>query len=112
MSFHITTSNSNFYLTDRDGNELSEMALSINANAENTYPILVKKRAGARFATEKQTINIFLEPTDGNRMSMGVVTIIVEKDNSLVDTEPPTIGNVVYNLQGEQFLLPIMEMII
>ena len=97
-TFNITVSNDNFYLVDSNNNPLQQF--SINANSEQDYPIYLKVKNTARFATNRQSVNIIFEPTDGTRSSMGVVTVTVPKDETLVDTQPPTISNVVGTFQA------------
>lgn len=90
-TFTITTGNSNFYIVDSSGNDLS--TLQIAANTEENYTIYIRKVSSARFATSPQATNIYFVPINGTRLSMGVVTITVDIDSTLVDLEPPTISN-------------------
>ena len=96
--FHITVSNDNFYLVDENGNELEEF--TIEGNTTEEYPIYLKVKSTARFASEKQSLNIYFEPVGEAKSSMGVVVVEVKKDETLIDLEPPTISNVVGEFQA------------
>ncbi len=91
-TFHFSVSNSNFYLVDANNNNLGDFTIS--GNTTDTYPIYLKVQPSARFATEHQSMNIYFEPNDYPRSSMGVVVANVNQDPTLVDVEPPTISNV------------------
>ena len=64
---------------------------------QNTF--YIKLSPGARFATDRQSINVFLEH-DGVRSNMGVVVLTVPRDANVVDVTPPTISNVVGTFQA------------
>ena len=96
-NFHITVSNDNFYLVDSNNQPLQEY--TILANGTETYNIYLKVKSEARFVAERQSMNIYLEPSDSPRTSMGVVVAYVTTDSTLVDVTPPTVSNVVGTMQ-------------
>ena len=99
-SFTFTSSSSNFYLTNSSGNELG--TFTIGANETNEYTFYIKIKDGVSFATEQQSINLYFNPVEYSRTSMGVITLIVDKDPTIMDTVPPTIQNVETTLLTEK----------
>jgi len=97
-TFNLSLSNSNFYLVDSNNNEIS--TYTISANNEQTYPVYIKVKPTARFASTRQSMNVYFEPTDGVKTSIGIVSVTVTKDETLVDTTPPTIANVTATMQS------------
>ena len=99
-TFNLSLSNDNFYLVDGNNNNVT--TYTIGANGEYTFTAYIKVKPTARFATNKQNMNVYFEPTDGAKTSLGVVSVTVTKDETLVDTTPPTISDVVGNQQTTQ----------
>lgn len=98
--FNFSISNSNFYLVDKDGNELPTYSIDPNSNAD--YDIYIKVKEGAKFPTDTQNMNIYFEPVDYNKSSMGVVSLKVDVDTTLTDDEPPTISDVTSTFQAQK----------
>lgn len=99
-TFNLSLSNDNFYLVDGNNNNVT--TYTIGANGESTFTAYIKVKPTARFATNRQNMNVYFEPTDGAKTSLGVVSVTVTKDETLVDTTPPTISDVVGNQQTTQ----------
>ena len=99
-SFTFTSSSSNFYLTDSNGQELN--TYTISGNTTDTYTFYIRVKDTARFASEHQSINLYFNPTEQARTSMGVVAIKVDVDPTITDTEPPTIQNVTATFLAEK----------
>ena len=99
-TFSITCSSNNFYLVDSNGNELTPYTIA--ENTTDNYTFYIKVKQSARFASSPQKINIYFEPEGRARTSMGIVTITVEKDETLYDTTPPTITNIVGTFQSDR----------
>ena len=98
--FNLSLSNNNFYLVDSNNNNIT--TYTISGNGESTFTAYIKVKPTARFATNRQTMNVYFEPVDGAKANLGVVSVSVTKDETLVDTTPPTISNVVGNQQTTQ----------
>ncbi len=91
-SFNISINNNNFTLLDSSNNALG--TLTIGASDEQTYTIRVRRNNGITFPADSVNFNVFFEPTDGSASSnLGIVTILVDKDTSLIDSTPPTISS-------------------
>ena len=99
-AFDLSLSNNNFYLVDGNNNNIT--TYTIGANTESTFTAYIKVDPNARFASTRQSMNVYFQPTDGVKTSIGVVTVTVTKDATLVDTTPPTISNVVGTQQTAQ----------
>lgn len=91
-TFTFSLSNKNFALVDRNGNPLG--SFSIDSNSEQTYDLYIKKNTDKTFPTDTQSMNVYFDPVDGSRQSMGVVLITVDQDISLVDDEAPEVWDV------------------
>lgn len=98
-TYNIIVTNNSFELVDLNGNSLP--TYTINANSEDTKTIYVKIKDGARFASERQNLNIFLS-VNGEPINMGMIQLTVPKDVTLVDVTPPIVSNVVGTRQNNQ----------
>ena len=96
-SYSIIITNNNFELVDVNGNPLPSYTISGNGEEQRQFYIRIKQ--GARFASSNQNINIFLSH-DGSNSNMGLIRLTVPRDTTLVDTEPPTISNVIGTFQS------------
>ena len=90
-TFTINSLNSDFEIVDSSGNALS--AQTIAANATNTYTFYMKKASGAAFASETAAAGITIA-YNSTYTNVGEVKITVDKDQSYVDSQPPTISSV------------------
>ncbi len=97
-NYNIKINSNKFELVDENDNALQ--TYTIGANQEQETKFYIKLKEDARFAVETQSINIFFEPEDGTQTSMGVVTIEVSKDTTIVDVTPPTISSVEASFQA------------
>ena len=98
-TYNIIVTNNSFELVDLNGNSLP--TYTINGNSEDTKTIYVKIKDGARFASERQNLNIFLS-VNGEPINMGMIQLTVPKDDTLVDVTPPIVSNVVGTRQNNQ----------
>ena len=98
-TYNIIVTNNSFELVDLNGNSLP--TYTINANSEDTKTIYVKIKDGARFASERQNLNIFLS-VNGEPINMGMIQLTVPKDVTLVDVTPPIVSNVIGTRQNNQ----------
>ena len=98
--YNIIVTNDNFELVDINGNYLN--SFTINANSEDEKTVYLKIKNGARFASERQNLNIFLSVPGGETSSMGLVQVTVPRDATLVDVTPPTVSNVIGTKQNNQ----------
>ncbi len=90
--FNFSINNSNFKLVDSNGNNLG--SLSIPANTTQTYDVYFQKsNSSMTFATDNQTSNLMFVKNDGTT-NLGSVKILVDKDNTLLDSEAPIISDV------------------
>ena len=90
-TFSIGINNSNFSLVDASGNALG--TLNIDANSTNNFDIYIQRKSGITFATDKQTANLTFQTSDANS-NLGSVSILVDKDETLLDDKPPIISDV------------------
>ena len=90
-SFSFSINNSSFILTDENGSPLYNMV--IDANTTEDFTFYIQKVNGARFPNDEQKLNIYLNNVD-DKSSMGIVTLLVDKDIELTDNEAPMISNV------------------
>ena len=95
-NYLLSIANDKFELVDANGNPLTTS--SIAANQEETKTVYLKIKDGSRFATNKQSVNIFMETDDGKR-NIGLVNLTVPKDETIVDVTPPTISNLTATFQ-------------
>lgn len=98
-TYNIIVTNNSFELVDLNGNSLP--TYTINGNSEDTKTIYVKIKDGARFASERQNLNIFLS-VNGEPINMGMIQLTVPKDVTLVDVTPPIVSNVIGTRQNNQ----------
>ena len=82
--------------------ELTNVTLNETSIApHSTKTIYVKIKDGARFASERQNLNIFLS-VNGEPINMGMIQLTVPKDVTLVDVTPPIVSNVIGTRQNNQ----------
>ena len=91
-TFTITNSGSKFTLVDNRDNPLG--TLTVGANSTTNYDVYIKRVSGATFASSPQNINLYFNPTSGNRTGIGSVSIKVNVDTTIVDEEAPIISDV------------------
>lgn len=99
-SFSFSITNTKFVLTDANGNPLGTYTIEPNTTAD--YNIYIRLASGATFPSNSQTMNIYFNPTDDVKSSMGVITINVDEDQTIIDNEPPTISGVTATFQEEK----------
>ena len=92
-SFNLSLSNANFSVVNSSGNSLG--TLSINSESEESFAFYIKRNPNVKFPTDEISVNVYFEPTDAPNSSAGVVTLLVDKDETFHDLTPPTISNVV-----------------
>lgn len=90
-NFSLSINNSNFKLVNISGNDLT--TLDIAANSTVNYDIYIERKDGVSFATDSQNVNLTFNKTGGNS-SLGTVKVLVDKDETLLDSEPPVISDV------------------
>ncbi|MBR2753569.1 InlB B-repeat-containing protein [Candidatus Saccharibacteria bacterium] len=90
-TFTINSLNSDFEIVDSSGNALG--AQTIAANTTNTYTFYMKKASGAKFASETATAGIIIS-YNSTYTNVGEVKIKVDKDQSYIDNQAPTISGV------------------
>lgn len=91
QSFNLSINNSNFKLVNASGNNLG--TLTVGANSTQTYDVYIERKSGVTFATNQQNVNLTFITANGNH-SLGSVKVLVDKDETLLDSEPPIISNV------------------
>ena len=90
-TFTINSLSSDFEIVDSSGNPLG--AQTIAANTTNTYTFYMKKASGAKFASETASAGITIS-YNSTYTNVGEVKITVDKDQSYVDSQAPTISGV------------------
>lgn len=90
-TFSFSMSNSNFKLVNSSGTALG--SFTIAANETQTYDVYIERKSGVTFATNQQSVNLVFVTDNGNT-SLGSVKILVDKDETLLDDDPPVISNV------------------
>ncbi len=90
-TFTINSLSQDFEIVDSSGNPLG--AQTIAANTTSTYTFYMKKASGAAFASETATAGITIA-YNSTYTNVGEVKITVDKDQSYVDNQPPTISSV------------------
>ena len=90
-TFTINSLSSDFEIVDSSGNSLG--AQTIAANTTNTYTFYMKKTSGAKFASETASAGITIS-YNSTYTNVGEVKITVDKDQSYVDSQAPTISGV------------------
>lgn len=90
-TFSFSMSNSNFKLVNSSGTALG--SFTIAANETQTYDVYIERKSGVTFATNQQSVNLVFVTDEGNT-SLGSVKIFVDKDETLLDDDPPVISNV------------------
>lgn len=90
-TFTINSLSSDFEIVDSSGNSLN--AQTIAANTTSTYTFYMKKTSGAKFASETATAGITIS-YNSTYTNVGEVKITVDKDQSYVDNQAPTISGV------------------
>ena len=89
--FTINSLSSDFEIVDSNGNALGSQTIA--ANTTNTYTFYMKKASGAAFASETTTAGITIN-YDSTYTNVGEVKIKVDRDQSYVDNQAPTISGV------------------
>ncbi len=90
-TFTLSINDSKFSIVDQNGNPISSM--SINANSTNTYDFYIKNLNGNHFMASPYDLNVNVTSGD-DISSIGVVSLAVNIDPTLIDTTPPVISNV------------------
>lgn len=90
-TFTINSLSSDFEIVDSSGNTLGSQTIA--AGATNTYTFYMKKTNGAVFASETTTAGITIN-YDSTYTNVGEVKITVDRDQSYVDNQAPTISGV------------------
>lgn len=91
-TFTIAIANSNNFVIC-DSNGLANINFNINANSQSDYTFYIKKKDGAAFPNNTETLSLTLKSNGVPNCSLGNVTISV--DPTVVnDTEAPIISNV------------------
>ena len=90
-TFSFSMSNSNFKLVNSSGTALGNFTIA--ANETQTYDVYIERKSGVTFATNQQSVNLVFVTDEGNT-SLGSVKILVDKDETLLDDDPPVISNV------------------
>ncbi len=91
QSFSFSNTNSNFKLVNSSGNNLG--TITIPANTTQSYDVYFQQSNSITFATNYQTDSLIFHKTGGNT-SLGGVKILVDKDETLLDDDPPLISDV------------------
>jgi hypothetical protein len=89
--FTFEIDNQNFSITDSSGNALGNYVIAGN-EAGQTYDFYIKRNDGVAFPTDTHRLNVYLNPTDEDRSSIGVVTLTVDADQTIMDFTPPTVS--------------------
>lgn len=95
-SFTFSINNNNVTLVDENGNSLSSM--TIDGETTDTFDFYIKKVDGARFPSNSQNINVNFNSGD-DTSSMGIVTLLVDADPTLLDNEAPIIAPVIAEIR-------------
>ena len=90
-NFTLSINNSNFKLVDSGGNDLGNM--TILANTTQTYDVYIERKSGVKFAVDQVVVNLSFNNGTTNS-HLGNVTVLVDKDQTLLDDKPPLISNV------------------
>lgn len=90
-TFNFSIDNSRFKIVDANGNDLQTM--TINANDTQDFDFYIQRVNNDKFPSDEVKLNVYFEGND-NKTSMGIVNLLVDKDNNLTDNEAPVIKNV------------------
>ena len=96
--FNFSLGNDNFMIVDENGNPLENM--TIGANDTRDYDFYIKLNDGVRFPTDTQKVNIYINPVDEEKSNMGVITLLVDKDPTMTDDEPPIVSDVIATIES------------
>lgn len=91
QSFTLSINNSNFKIVDSNGNDLGN--LTVPANTTQSYNVYFEIKPNVKFATDSQTTNLTFFKNGGN-INLGSVKILVDKDETLLDSDAPIISDV------------------
>ena len=91
QTFSFSSGNSNFIVVDSNGNTLGN--LNIEPNITKSVDIYIERKNGVTFATNTQNMNLMFTKNSGTN-SLGTIKILVPKDETLLDDDPPVISNV------------------
>ena len=89
--FTFEIDNQNFSITDSAGNPLTNYIIAGNESGQ-TYDFYIKRNAGVAFPTDTHRLNVYIVPTDEDRSSIGVVTLTVDADQTIMDFTAPTVS--------------------
>ena len=87
QTFTLSIDSTLFKIVDIDGNNLGQ--LSIDANTTTNYDFYIEKIGNPSFTTNTQVI-----PIKFNNNNAGIVSVQVDKDETIIDFDAPIISNV------------------
>ena len=90
-SFIFSIDDSKFSIVDSNGNAISSMNIAANTTA--TYDFYIKNMNGDNFTSSPYGLNVNINH-DSKTSSIGVLSLTVDIDPSLIDSTPPVISNV------------------
>ena len=91
--FTFAITNQNFTVVDQNGDPIGNFIIGGSEPGVN-YTFYIKRNNGVTFPQDSITLNVYIVPTDEDRSSMGLITLLLDKDQNLTDYEAPTIGNI------------------
>ena len=92
-TFNLLSSNTNLTITNSKGN--INPTFQVGANATETYKVCTKVTDGSIFTTDEITTSIILKSNGISNITVGELTLAVDKDLIASDKEIPTVGNVI-----------------
>ncbi len=90
-NFIFSIDDSKFSIVDSNGSAISSMNIAANTTA--TYDFYIKNINGNNFTSSPYGLNVSINH-DSKTSSIGVVSLAVDIDPSLIDNTPPVINNV------------------
>ncbi len=91
QTFSFDSNNSNFEIVNSSGGNLGNLIVAPNTTQE--YTIYIQRKNGVTFASNRQSLNLIFRKSDAN-VSLGTITALVDKDETLLDDDAPMISNV------------------
>ncbi len=90
----FVTNSSNFEICDENGT--ANISFDINANSQENYTFYIKKKDGALFPNNTESLNLTLKSIGVPNCSLGTITISVDP-SPVADAEAPIISSVTAN---------------
>ncbi len=98
-NYTLSIVNDSFEIVDENGNAFG--TLTIGGNETINVDFYIRRKVGVKFAVDEVNMNVYFEEVGVSRNSMGIVKMLVDKDETIHDYDAPTISGVAAAFNSE-----------